>query len=146
MLKRTCERDLSLMLERDEWVKICKNIKMLSRDARVYLIQFKIMHRLYWTPPRLFRLGLTECKYKEGHLLHALWSCEKVQEFWTWIHSFLSESSKNQTEFWPRLFVIGDNSVLTEGIYIKSWIKTSIMIGRQMLLRGWKFEGVPSVQ
>lgn len=152
-LKLTWERDLNLTLDDKEWERICKNIKALSRDARVRLIQFKIIHRFYWTPSRLFRIGLKDtpncwrCKSEEGHLMHVLWSCDKVQEFWNRIYDNIFQICQAQIPFNPRLFVLGDGSVLTGGDkHIRSWVQTSIMIGRQILLRGWKTEGVPSVQ
>ena len=52
-----------------------------------------------------------------------------------------------QMLFIPRLFVLGDHSVLTgQDKHIKMYVQTSIMIGRQILIRGWMTEGVPSLQ
>lgn len=49
--------------------------------------------------------------------------------------------------FIPRLFILGDDSVLVrEDKHIKSFFQTSIIIGRQILIRGWKKEGVLSLQ
>lgn len=87
-LKKTWERDLNLMLDDGVWDGICKNIKTMSRDAKVHFMQFKIMHCFCW----LFRLSLIptsncwRCKSEEGHLVNALWSCNKVQEVWARIH------------------------------------------------------------
>lgn len=45
------------------------------------------------------------------------------------------------------LFVLGDSSVLLTGDkYIIRWVQTSIMIGRQILIRVWKTESDPSTQ
>ena len=48
---------------------------------------------------------------------------------------------------YPRLFVLGDGSILN-GMdkHIKSSVQTILMIARQIILRGWKNEGVPSIQ
>lgn len=59
-LKKAWERDVNLKLDVEEWDRICKNIKIMSRDARVGFIKFKIMHRFYWTPSRFFRPGLRD--------------------------------------------------------------------------------------
>ena len=151
-LKKTWERDLNLTLNDEDWDRICKNVKVMSRDARVRLIQFKIIHRFYWTPSRMFRLGLLptskcwRCKSEEGHLVHVLWSCDRVQQFWANIYDNLCEILETQIPFSPRLFILGDHSVLTgHNKQIKSWIQTSIMIGRQILVRVWRKEGVPPV-
>ena len=42
-----------------EWDRICENIKRVSRDIQIRLIQFKIVNHFYWTPTRIFRLKLT---------------------------------------------------------------------------------------
>lgn len=57
-LKKVWERDLNLTLDEEEWCRVLKNVKTASSYARICLIQFKIVHRFYWTPSRLFRLGL----------------------------------------------------------------------------------------
>lgn len=152
-LQKTWERDLNLTFSDEEWNRICRSVKVVSRDARVRLIQFKIIHRFYWTPSRLFRLGLLptsncwRCKSEEGDLVHVLWSCDKVQQYWINIHDNLCEITEIQMPFIPRLFILGDDSVLVrEDKHIKSFVQTSIMIGRQILIRGWKTEGVPSLQ
>uniref|UniRef100_A0A8C9YAL9 VIT domain-containing protein n=1 Tax=Sander lucioperca TaxID=283035 RepID=A0A8C9YAL9_SANLU len=52
----------------------------ITLDEELRLIQFQIMHRFYWTPSRLFKLGLKDtpngwkCKTEDGLLLHVLWS------------------------------------------------------------------------
>ena len=49
--------------------------------------------------------------------------------------------------FVPRLFVLGDGAILN-GIdeHIRSWVQTSLMTARPILLRQWRNEGVPSIQ
>lgn len=46
----------------------------MSRDLRVRLIPFKIEHRIYRTPSRLYRLGLKDwkCGGAEATLVHVL--------------------------------------------------------------------------
>ena len=73
-LQKTWERDLNLTFSDEDWNRICKNVKVFSRDTRVHLIQFKIIHCFYWTPTRLFRLGSLptsncwQCRAEEGNL------------------------------------------------------------------------------
>lgn len=149
-LKTIWEKDLNLSWEAEEWENIFKNIKLMSRDAKIRLMQFKIMHRFYWTPSRLYRLGLSQtpncwrCKSEQGDLIHVLWSCDKVQEFWERICENICQVSGTQIPLSPRVFVLGEGSILPGGDkYIKNWVQTSLMIGRQILLRNWKTEGVP---
>ena len=118
-LQKTWDRDLTLTFSDEDWNRICKKVTVVSTDARVRLIQFKIIHRFDWTPSRLFRLGLLpssncwQCKSEEGYLVNVLWSCDKVQHYWTNIHDNLCEITRIQMPFSPRLFILGDHSVLT---------------------------------
>ena len=54
---------------------------------------------------------------------------------------------RDQVPFSLRLLVLGDGSILS-GMdkHIRSWVQTSLMIARQILLRGWRNEGLPSIQ
>ena len=58
--KTPWERDIGVSLSDEEWDEILGNGKKLSRELRTRLIQFKIINRIYWTPSRLFRVGLSE--------------------------------------------------------------------------------------
>lgn len=152
-LKKIWERDLNIILDDKEWQGILKNAKMASRDARIRLIQFKIVHRFYWTPSRLFKLGLKDtplcwrCKAETGDLAHALWSCIKVQDFWKRVQEHICLILDLQVLLCPKLFILGgwiNNDIINAGT--KSWIQTSLLIGRQIILRSWKSEDAPSFQ
>uniref|UniRef100_A0AAY4A1M3 RAD54 like 2 n=1 Tax=Denticeps clupeoides TaxID=299321 RepID=A0AAY4A1M3_9TELE len=52
---------------------------------------------------------------KEGHLLHAVLSCDEVQVFWRRMHNVLSENSESQIEFCLQFLILGDKSVLIVG-------------------------------
>ena len=105
------ERDLGLKFSDGDWVKILRNGKKMSREFRTRLIQFKIINRIYWTPSRLFRVGLTEspdcwrCQDRGGTLLHMLWGCPKIQDFWSAIHEKLERVTGLSIPFIPTLYL-----------------------------------------
>ena len=152
-LKIVWERDLNLDIEEEEWDEICKNTTKMSKDTRIKLIQFKIHNRFYWTPSRLQRLGLKEtaecwkCKDPSsvGTLVHALWECPAIERFWKQIHNCILEMTTVDFPFCPRLYILGDPKQVAHSGYA-DFILTIIMIGRQVLMRGWKTEGSPSFQ
>ncbi len=94
-LRRIWSNDLNLSLSDEDWSRICRNCKTVSRNLGVRLIQFKILNRFYWTPSRLFRLGLKDsakcwkCEREDGDLMHALWSCSEIQTFWLMVHNYI---------------------------------------------------------
>ena len=153
MSKTSWEKDLSIEFEEEEWDEICKNSKKMSKDTRVKLIQFKILNRFYWTPSRLHRLGLkdtAECwkctdPSSEGTLVHTLWECPVIESYWKQVHNCIIEMTKVDFPFCPRLYILGDPKQVAHCDYV-DFILTVIMIGRQVLMRGWKVAGSPSFQ
>lgn len=82
-----------------------------TRDARSKFIQCKVTHRYYYTPLKLFKMGLLQ-NNKCWTLLHALWDCPKVVPLWKvevrnlkgWLRHALPES--------PQLCLSGDKSLV----------------------------------
>ena len=114
----------------------------MSRELRTRQIQFKIVNRVYWTPSRLFRVGLTEspecwrCQSRDGTLVHMLWSCPKVQEYWNDIHDRLQKITGLVIPFNPLLFILGDPATLEDiAPFLAEWIQTALMLGRRLLIR-----------
>lgn len=149
ILKKIWEKDLKMSFTESEWNKIGQNFRKLSRDVRVIrLIQFKIVNRYYWTPMRLYRLGLKntpncwKCHSSDGTMFHALWQCPKTLEYWNRIHSSIEKITGDNFELSPRLYVLGDPAIV-ENCQNTQFIQTAIMIGRQVLLREWKNPRTP---
>uniref|UniRef100_A0A3P9MG76 Reverse transcriptase zinc-binding domain-containing protein n=1 Tax=Oryzias latipes TaxID=8090 RepID=A0A3P9MG76_ORYLA len=150
-LKTTWETDLNINLTEAEWNGITKNIKKLSRELRTRLVQFKVLHRIYWTPSRLHKVGLSKtsacwkCQDATGTLLHMLWECPKVQSYWSSIHKEVEKVVGQDVPFQSRLFVLGDPSVLSRvSSPLSQWIQTTVMLGRKLLVREWKGPSTPS--
>ena len=108
----------------------------MSRELRTRLIQFKIINRIYWTPSRLFRVGLSEspkcwkCQDMDGSLVHMLWGCPNVQSYWSSIKDKLKGIIGFDIPFCPRLFILGDPSILSNvSPPIAEWIQTALMLG-----------------
>ena len=53
--------------------------------------------------------------------------------------------TKVDFSFCPRLYILGDPKQAAHCAYV-DFILTAIMIGRQVLMRGWKVAGSPSFQ
>ena len=150
--KAPWERDLGVSISDEEWDGILGNGRKLSRELRTRLIQFKIINRIYWTPSRLFRIGLNEnsncwkCQDVDGSLFHMLWGCTNVQRYWSSIKDKLKSIIDFDIPFCPRLFILGDPSILG-GVSppIAEWIQTALMLGRRLLIREWKASSAPAV-
>lgn len=86
-VKRAWEKDLKTKFENNEWASLVKNMLTATRDVRSKLIQFKIFNRLYWTPVRMHRAGLSKstlcwkCNLEKGDLVHMLFTCSTLKIF-----------------------------------------------------------------
>ncbi len=52
------EADLSVNWDHNFWSQICLKTFELIRNPGLQLIQYKILHRVYYTGHRMFRMGL----------------------------------------------------------------------------------------
>uniref|UniRef100_A0A669CJS1 Reverse transcriptase zinc-binding domain-containing protein n=1 Tax=Oreochromis niloticus TaxID=8128 RepID=A0A669CJS1_ORENI len=114
----------------------------MSRELRSRLVQFKILNRVYWTPSRLHRVGLAtddacwKCQQGSGTLLHLLWGCSKVQDYWTHIHTVVEKVVGQRVPFMNSLYVLGDPSALSHlPTPLAHWVQTAIMLGRKLLVK-----------
>lgn len=112
----------------------------MSRELRTRLIQFKIINRVYWMPSRLHKVVLVDssecwgCHDKEGTLVHMLWSCPKIQEFWSAIHVIVEEMFGLVIPFSPGLFNSVDPSALRDLTPpLADWIQTVLMLWLKLL-------------
>ncbi len=140
-LKTVWERDLGLTFGEKEWDVISGIPRQVSTDIKTR--QLKKFHCFYWTPSRLFRLGLKEnpdcwkCRAEEGSLVHALWTCPKISDFWNSINDHIVAITETEYEFGPGLYVLGNPRSLKHiSKPVADWIQTSITIGRQIIMRG----------
>ena len=87
-LKTAWEKDLNLTLDNKDWESICKNIKALSREAKICLIQETWANKL---------AKCWKCGTEGGHLIHRLRSCDRIQQFWLRIYANICEVLETQT-------------------------------------------------
>ena len=63
------------------------------------------------------------------------------------VHKIMLDITKSNFIFSPRLYVLGDPKFLAKcNRPDAEWIQTSIMVGKQIIMRGWKTLGGPSMR
>lgn len=86
--------------------------------ARHRLIQFNVVHRLYYSKVRLNKIYNTIsplcdiCKVTEGSLSHLLWFCSNLFDFWSSIFDFFSKVFQKVVKPDPILTILGTSEVL----------------------------------
>ena len=83
-LKVIWEKDLGCIVEDSTWLKIISENGKYIREAKGKFTQYKIMHRYYFTPLRLYRMGVMnnnlcwKCQKEVGTFLHCIWQCPSI--------------------------------------------------------------------
>ena len=151
-LRRTWEVDLGTSYTEGEWDRLLRNCRKMSRELRTRLIQFKILNRVYWTPSRLFKVKLRDCstcwkcQEEEGTLMHMLWDCPLIRDYWGGIRDHIEHVLGYEIPFSPRLYILGDPSVLDDLTpYDAEWAQTALMLGRKLIMCEWRAPAAPSV-
>ena len=107
-------RDLHKREEELSWNGIWKNARQPFRCIKNKLRQFKILNRLYYTPSKLFTMGLQEdskclkCGYTDGTLFHLLWDCHKIKEIWFGITKHAMNHINITIPLTPESCILGD--------------------------------------
>lgn len=143
------EVDLGMAFTDQEWKMILQNIKTMSRELKTRLVQFKLMHRIYWSPHRLHRANFTQspkfcpCQAETGTLIHMLWNCTDVQHFWYRIYKYDKLIIQKEIQFSPRLFILGDPSLKHLLSNTAEWVQTVLMVGHKLIISQWKATSAP---
>ena len=61
-LRLIWQRDLGCEISEEKWADMVSKVGWATRDIRSKFIHYKILHRFYYTPVKLFRMGLVEDK------------------------------------------------------------------------------------
>lgn len=83
-LRLIWQKDIGKDIDEGSWQDIISDVG----KAKNKLIHYKIVHRYYFTPNRLFRMCLTQdnkcwkCNKEGGTFHHVLWDCPMVMPLW----------------------------------------------------------------
>uniref|UniRef100_A0A3Q4HHP4 Reverse transcriptase zinc-binding domain-containing protein n=1 Tax=Neolamprologus brichardi TaxID=32507 RepID=A0A3Q4HHP4_NEOBR len=87
-IKRKWETDLGYVYEEVEWHHLLEQAQTMLITTKHRQMQFNILHRIYYTPYRQHKIDSNysprclRCKVTDGDLLHMLWNCPVIEEFW----------------------------------------------------------------
>lgn len=95
--RREWEEKLGLKSSKDRWEKYLLYIHNCSINVRHILIQFKILHRLYYSKTKLNKIFSNvspicdKCLLQEATITHSFASCIKLHNFWKGIFEIFSK-------------------------------------------------------
>lgn len=82
-----------------------------------------------------------EIEVLELMLTISLYSTYTLEDFWKKVPERISEISEDNSEFYPRLYLHGDPWLVVH-CNASDLILTGMMVGRQVLMMGWKRSGL----
>lgn len=152
-LKAIWEKDLDCIIEDDVWDSILSNCGLYIREARGKFIQYKILNRYYYTPSRLYKMGISrndlcwKCQKTQGTLIHALWECSLVFPIWNNVLSYMQTWLSYNLPKSPRLCLLGDKTeVPLLNKHNFRVLNTALVTCARLILQLWKDPHPPTLK
>ena len=89
-VKQVWEKELSVTIDEEMWEDIWRYAKTISICNHTRAIQLRIIHGLHISTNRRHAFSHSssspqclKCKTDTGTLTHCLWSCTKIQRYWS---------------------------------------------------------------
>ena len=145
--------DLNCEISEEKWSNMTSKVGWATRDIRSKFIHYKIIHRYYYTPVKLFRMGLVQdkrcwkCKGDNGTFLHALWDCPVTLPFWKEVLVKLGDLVGRSLPVSPLFCLLGDGTMLPHGITRAqhALITAGLITAARLILRNWKSSSTPGL-
>ena len=152
-LKSSWEAELGEEIQEGTWTESLASVHKCSINSRHNLIQFKTIHRLYYSKDRLHKIFpdvsslCNRCKMTQGTLAHSFWSCPKLIVFWKSVFECFSKAFGKNLEPSPLVAILGVTSVLN-GInkFESQAISLGMVVAKKMILLNWKLEYIPTYE
>lgn len=134
---------------RDDWDDMWDHTFGTLVSAR--LIQFKLLHRIYYTPERLAGIYGTDagecwrCAHSPADFDHIFWHCQEIREFWTGVTCTVQSLLQIPIPLTVSVCLLG----LLEGIALRraqrTLISISLFYARKAIICYWKRSESPTV-
>lgn len=151
LLKNQWETDLDEPISKETWHKIIQGISSSSICLRHALIQFKIVHCLYWSIIRLSKIKANtvptcdRCRQAPVALQHMFWACTKLYTFWQTIYETFSTIFGKAVKPSPFIALFGVAPVDTPfSRWKSSMLAFCSFLARRLILFTWKYPIPPN--
>lgn len=152
-IKGEWEKELGSPLDDDVWQQALSKIKDSSINARLCLIQFKIVHRLHYSREKINKIYpessplCEKCMAERGTLLHSYALCPTLQSFWSNVFNFMTKVLKKKTTPNPVVIIFGIIQKTDMLRYAeRCFISYGLITAKKIILQLWKGKDVPSLK
>ncbi|XP_055516170.1 uncharacterized protein LOC129712047 isoform X1 [Leucoraja erinacea] len=153
VLREEWERELMIKITKVKWEKYLIYIHKCSINVRHNLIQFKIVHRLYYSKTRLNKFypnisaTCDKCQAQKATITHSLVSCIKLYRFWNYIFEILTKLFKTRMEPNTEMIIFG---VMEDGNKLNAsqnlFLNYGLIIAKKLILKFWKGTSIPTLK
>ena len=138
------EQDLDIQLPAEQWETTWRKSIALSRCTRYRVIQFKIMCRAYITPSRLSKMSREvsdRCWHNcggPGTLIHLLWSCPSIKQFWSNVVGVLTDMMDVQIPLCPTFCLLGIKHENVKSNVVHKLVHLGFLSAKRIILMNWR--------
>ena len=150
-IKSAWEADLGTELSDEVWREGLEKIHLGSTNARLQLIQYKIMHRLHYSKVKLSKMYpdvsniCDRCNQGLGTLGHMFWLCPKIVSFWQQIFSWYSNVYDVQLDPDVVFILFGcSEAFFSLPRPMQVTIRFGTLVAKRLILNDWKATDPPS--
>lgn len=144
--------DIGENIDENDWNEACLRAQKDTINTRLKLLQYKWLTRIYITPEILHRMSAnipdtcTKCQDHKGTLIHCVWECIEIKQFWNDVINCLSEVFYVNIPLSAKLCVLGiypDNFSRTKSQ--KKLLDFGLLLARRAIALNWKKMEAPSL-
>lgn len=130
-------------LSESQWNAALKNSTTISKCVRYKMIQLKIIHRAYMTPKTMSKIDSVSnlCWHgcgSVGTLMHMLWYCPAVKQFWQDIVDVLNSIFNNGIMLCPIVCLFGVDIDGIQSKNIQHVCSLAFMVAKRTIFLNWK--------
>uniref|UniRef100_A0A8C6WLN3 Reverse transcriptase zinc-binding domain-containing protein n=1 Tax=Neogobius melanostomus TaxID=47308 RepID=A0A8C6WLN3_9GOBI len=151
-IKKQWEAELGKQLSEVDWKRALSQINGTTSCCKLNLIQFKTVHRIYFTNSRLSKMYLNvkdecnRCHMSPANMTHMFWSCPHLKNYWAIIFNHLARAL--EITLTP-----SEDAAIFGTFFNRNWesytncerntIAFSTLIARRRILLEWKSTNAP---
>lgn len=149
-IRRQWQIDLECQIGEDTWTTIMKNTLTILSCNNDRERQFKILHRLHYTPLMRGRLGLSssncnKCDREIGTYAHMFWKCSKIQMFWNEVKKELDTLIGHDLDLSPLQCILAAKVSSARNNHNAKLIGILLYMARKTILKFWIHKDTPTL-
>lgn len=138
-------------LDNDDWDDVWDFPFRSLVSMRDRLIQFKIVHRAYFTPHRLHQMNPTcpsecwRCGISPGDFSHIFWHCPKIQRYWSEVLDTVNRVASTTLPHAMEVCLLGLIETLVPTMAKRTLVGLLLFYARKNIAIWWKKPAPPSL-